>query len=167
MIYATVGGHVQSFDRLIKKIDEIAPRLNERIILQKGVSRYNPQNVDCADYFTFSESEELIRKSKLVISHAGAGTIILARKHNVPIIVVPRRKEYNEHLSQHQVNMCDAINEEGREGVFVVDELDTLEKTVRELLSKPVNREALPSGRSDIIKELDKFIRDCCDLKKG
>ena len=49
MILVTVGTHYLSFDRLIKKIDEIALSIDEEIIAQIGNSKYKPKNIK---YFT-------------------------------------------------------------------------------------------------------------------
>lgn len=43
MIFVTIGTHPGQFDRLIKKIDEIAPQIDEEIIIQTGFTNYVPK----------------------------------------------------------------------------------------------------------------------------
>ena len=52
MIFVTVGTHPGQFDRLIKRVDEIAPHIKEEIIIQRGFTRYAPKNTK---YFDFTD----------------------------------------------------------------------------------------------------------------
>ena len=40
MIFVTVGTHPDQFDRLIRKIDTIAPKIKEKIVIQRGFTKY-------------------------------------------------------------------------------------------------------------------------------
>jgi hypothetical protein len=104
MIFVTVGNHYQGFDRLIRKMDEIAGHIDEKVIMQIGFSKYRPVN---AEYFSFKESFEEIKRlnseARIVISHAGVGCILTAFEQKTPLILVPRRKMYNEHCDDHQL----------------------------------------------------------------
>jgi UDP-N-acetylglucosamine transferase subunit ALG13 len=44
MIFVTVGTHYQGFDRLIRKMDEIAGKIEEDVIMQIGSTQYKPIN---------------------------------------------------------------------------------------------------------------------------
>jgi predicted glycosyltransferase len=65
--------------------------------------------------------------ARLVISHAGMGTIVKARELGKPILVMPRRAELNEHRTNHQL---DAIKQLAAQGsvVTVMDEKELVEK---------------------------------------
>ena len=45
MIFVTVGTHEQSFERLVKKVDELKRDkvIDEDVIIQKGFTDYEPQ----------------------------------------------------------------------------------------------------------------------------
>jgi len=116
------------FDRLIKKMDEIAERLEERVIMQIGYGKYIPKN---AIYFRFTNREkieELVANARIIVSHAGIGSILLAMKYRKPLVLVPRRKEYGEHIDDHQMEIAREL--EGKAGITVVYDINTLEKAI-------------------------------------
>jgi len=70
MIFVTVGT-TYAFDDLVKAVDEIAPSIKEKIIIQTGTGTYVPQN---CEYFHFKANlKKYIQKASIVISHGGAG----------------------------------------------------------------------------------------------
>ena len=50
MIFVTVGTHEQSFNRLLKKIDELKKDgiIQEDVIMQTGFSTYEPKYCECS-----------------------------------------------------------------------------------------------------------------------
>jgi len=130
MIFVTVGTHYLGFERLIKKIDEIASRTDEEIVAQIGSTNYKPKNIK---YFSFVEEEEkileLYKKSRIVITHAGAGTILTLLQNKKPLVVVPRLKEHNEHIDNHQLELTEVINNKGL--ATVVYDIDKLEGALK------------------------------------
>lgn len=130
MIFVTVGNHNQGFDRLIKKMDEIAGKTDEQVIMQIGYTTYKPVN---AEYFSFLESfEEILRlnrEARVVVSHAGAGSIVTALKEKTPVIVVPRLKKYDEHMNDHQLEIAKAMSE--NKNVTVVYDVETLDDCLK------------------------------------
>jgi UDP-N-acetylglucosamine transferase subunit ALG13 len=159
MIFVTVGNHYQSFDRLIKKVDEIAPRLPQEIVVQKGYSRYTPQNTKYFDFVPLKSAMEYIRKSDLVVSHAGFGTIILCKEYGVPLLIFPRRKKYSEHMNDHQIDIANVLEERKDNCIYVVYEEDHLEGKIVEILKD--ERKPMPAenaGKDNLIKIIREFI---------
>jgi beta-1,4-N-acetylglucosaminyltransferase len=112
MIFVTVGYSTWDFTRLVKAMDLIAKIITEDIIVQVGNTSYTPKNVK---YFKFNSQEEidyLYNEARLIVSHAGIGTLINSIKHKKPIIVMPRMKQYNEHLDDHQVEIALKLEKE-------------------------------------------------------
>lgn len=130
LIFVTVGNHTQSFDRLIKKMDELAGKTYEQVIMQIGYTNYKPVN---AEYFTFLDDFEevlkLNRDARVVVSHAGAGSIVTALKQKTPVIVIPRLKKYNEHLNDHQLEIAKAMSED--KNVTVIYNIESLEEILK------------------------------------
>ncbi len=161
MIFVTVGNHYQGFDRLIKKVDEIASRTSYDILIQKGYSSYCPQSARYFDFVPIQTAMEYIRKSELVISHAGIGTIILCKEHGIPLIILPRKKKYGEHGTDHQVEIAKAIEERRDDHIFIVYEEDQLETKLAEVLTK--KQKPVPGvnvGRANLINAIQSFIED-------
>lgn len=111
MIFVTVGTQLP-FDRLIRAVDEIAPHLNgERIIAQTNGGKYVAKNLECRKYFAAVEFNTLISRSRLIISHAGTGSIISAMTHEKPIIIMPRHASLGEHRNDHQLATARKMDE--------------------------------------------------------
>ena len=124
MILVTIG-LLYGFDRLIREMDEIAGRIAEEVIMQIGETAYEPKN---AKYFGFASKEEMDRlyeDARVVICHAGVGSILTALEHGKPIIAVPRRKKYGEHVDDHQLDIAGEMEKEGR--ITVVCDVGELE----------------------------------------
>lgn len=129
MIFVTVGMHSQGFDRLIKKMDEIAGKIDEEVVMQIGSTKYKPKNAKCFDFIRdFQKIQDLNREAKVVVCHGGAGTLIVALDQGTPAIAVPRLKCYNEHINDHQLELVNALANDGK--IMAVYEIDKLEKAL-------------------------------------
>lgn len=105
MILVTIGTQKQSFKRLFNYINEL--NINEKIIVQGGKSKYlftNP-NVEFHDFFCQDEMNNKIEEARIIITHGGGGTIFNALEKGKKVIVVPRLKEYKEHINDHQLEV--------------------------------------------------------------
>ena len=126
MIFVTVGSHYQGFERLVKKMDEIAGRIDEEVVMQIGHTDYEPVNARFFDFLeSFEEIERLNREARVVVSHAGAGSILTALEQKSSVIVVPRLRKYSEHMDDHQLEIAEAMSENQRvKAVYDVDKLE-------------------------------------------
>ncbi len=129
MIYVTVGLHEQGFDRLVAAMDEIASRINEEMVIQRGSSSYVPRHARFADYYPREEAEEFFQKARVVVCHAGIGSIIQALNYEKPFIVVPRLKRFHEHNSDHQREVAEEVKK--RYGIAVVYDMGGLSHALK------------------------------------
>ncbi len=124
MIFVTVGWQY-GFDRLIIKMDQIAGKIDERVIMQISSTKHKPNN---AQYFRFVESDtrilEYMRGARLIVSHAGVGSILTASSLGKPMIIVPRLKKFGEAIDDHQLEIAEAMSEKGMLVVYDVGDLD-------------------------------------------
>lgn len=118
MIYVTVGTHDQPFSRLVKAMDEVAAELGERVVIQLGPDTYMPRHAEHVSFVSREEADAYIHEARLVVSHGGCGIVSTAIKLGKPLVVVPRRRQYGEHIDDHQVELARALD--GREGIRVV-----------------------------------------------
>lgn len=102
MIFATVGTQAP-FDRFVKIIDGIAAELSEEVVVQAFRDKYEPQNVKAVDFLPPDEFGDIFNKARLIVAHAGMGTIISAMKQSKPIIIFPRIASLGEHRNEHQM----------------------------------------------------------------
>ncbi|MEK6915184.1 MAG: glycosyltransferase [Nanoarchaeota archaeon] len=105
MIFVTIGTHPDQFDRLIRRIDKIAPKIKEEIIVQRGFTKYTPKNIE---YFDFTDKiDEYYKKSRIVIAQSATSLIEFILKYGKPVITVPREAKYKEHINDHQVEFAE------------------------------------------------------------
>ena len=125
MIFVTVGTMHLSFARLIRKMDEIAARTDERVVIQRGLTATIPLHSEHFDFRPRTDIQSLIRESRLVVTHAGIGSVIDALNAKRPLIVVPRLRKFGEHNNDHQLDLARAVERRrwGR-AVLDVDDLD-------------------------------------------
>ena len=129
MIFVTIGTQLP-FDRLIKIIDELAPQLNEEVIAQVYQCGFTPQNIKTVDFLAPDKFNTLFDEARLIISHAGMGTILSALQKDKPIIVFPRIAALGEHRIEHQLATARKFKEMGTINVAMSEE------ELRELLHK-------------------------------
>ena len=141
----TVGTGKRSFDRLLTCINDIAKDSEEEFVVQKGCS-----DVDlhfCRD-FRFTDDKEmiaLIDDARIIISHAGAGTMITALKLGKPLIVVPRLKKFKECIDDQQVELAEMLSSEGK--VAMVTDVCSLRNIIKSKKLKSCNLGETGNGR--------------------
>lgn len=111
MILVTIGTQKQSFKRLFNYINELD--INEKIIVQGGKSKYSftNSNVEFHDFFSQDEMNDKIEDARIIITHGGGGTIFKALEKGKKVIIVPRLKEYKEHINDHQLEVTSYVVE--------------------------------------------------------
>jgi UDP-N-acetylglucosamine transferase subunit ALG13 len=138
VIFATVGTQLP-FDRLITALDEWqASHPDELIEAQIGPSSLRPIHLRYRSHLPPTEVERLTRECRLVVAHAGMGSVLTALRFRKPIVLVPRKAALGEHRNDHQLATARWL--ESTPGVRVAWEVEALP----ELLTLPVNTEAVP-----------------------
>lgn len=127
MIFVTVGTHEQGFERLIKKVDDLVRdgKIKEDVIMQIGFTQYKPKYCKWEKLFPYSEMKEMMQKARIVITHGGPASFIMALQEGKTPIVVPRMAKYNEHVNDHQVDFSLAVNERYK-NLIVVEDVENL-----------------------------------------
>lgn len=116
MIFVTVGTHDQGFERLVRKIDDLVEekKIRDNVIIQTGYTEYKPKACKWFKFVSPQEFEKICKKSSLIITHAGVGSIMTCLKFSKSIIVVPRLKKFNEHRDDHQLQITKELEKQGR-----------------------------------------------------
>lgn len=155
MILVTVGMQL-GFDRLIRAMDELAPSLGMEVIAQTGKGSYVPANMTAREKIGPGEFEELIQRSRLIVSHAGIGTILTAQRFSTPIVLFPRRFDHGEHRNDHQV--ATVRNLEGRSGLLVAMEEGDLGERIAEGLAMAETRPEVSATARQLREAIGRFI---------
>jgi UDP-N-acetylglucosamine transferase subunit ALG13 len=106
-----VVGTLFPFDRLVKVIDQwVADKPEHRVTAQIGAARYQPENMTAYPMLEAREFNRIFSESDMVITHAGMGIILKSLVASKPIIVLPRKLEWNEHTTDHQMATARALD---------------------------------------------------------
>ena len=130
MVFATTGTQLP-FDRFIRILDEVAPLLNEEVVAQVHHSNYRAQHIKTVGFLPPDEFDRLFNGARLIVAHAGMGTILSALEQGKPIIVFPRIAALGEHRNEHQLSTAAKMKERG--WVYVATDAEEL----KALLLKP------------------------------
>lgn len=157
MILVTVGTQLP-FDRLIRAVDAVMPSLGEQGIAQTGKSTYAPVHLKARASIDPSEFEQILAGARLVIAHAGVGTILMAHKHRRPLIIMPRRAGLGEHRNDHQLATAQALA--GRGGIYIAEDEAALHALMAQPLAGPAPGDDNCGNRERLITSLADYIRN-------
>jgi UDP-N-acetylglucosamine transferase subunit ALG13 len=159
MIFVTIGNEQRyKFTRLLRKMDELAPEISEEIVMQIGFDSYQPKHCNYFSFIPHEEYIELFKRSKLVISHCATGPIIYAKKYNKPLILFPRKAEYNEHLDNHQMETAKSV--EGRKGIHIAYQEEELKPKIMALLNvEGIEKECQRDQEAQILETIRVFLK--------
>jgi glycosyltransferase involved in cell wall biosynthesis len=92
--------------------------------------------MEIVDFLPIEKFSNALQKCDLFITHAGEGNIGQALQFRKRMILVPRKKELNEHTDNHQEEMAGVMG--GNAGVIVVRDVSHLEGGIRLALTHEV-----------------------------
>ena len=120
MIFLTVGTYPIPFDRLVKTVDIAIEKkiIKDQVFAQIGICNYKPKHMKYCEFLEKNDFDSYIKNSSCIISHAGMGTITMSLDNNIPLIVMPRLKQYKEHVNDHQLSTANKFEELGHILVF-------------------------------------------------
>ncbi|TFL17117.1 glycosyltransferase [Jannaschia formosa] len=123
MIFATTGTQLP-FPRLVRALDAWAARMpEERVVAQIGPDPGRYPHLELHATLPPDRFDALFSAARVVVAHAGIGSILAARQYDRPLILVPRRADLGEHRNDHQAATARRLG--ARAGLHVVwDEAD-------------------------------------------
>lgn len=128
MIFVTVGTHHQPFTRLLDALGVLDPA---ELVVQYGPGEPPPGVARAEAFMPFEEMVANFKAADVVVTHAGVGSILCARREGHTPLVVPRRHDLGEHVDEHQAELTRAL--EARGSVVAVWETERLAELVREV----------------------------------
>lgn len=121
MIFVTVGTNEAPFDRLIEAVCRLG--LREETIVQHGSSRCRPDRALCVESLPLGELTELMRQARVIVTHAGVGTILTSLANGKRPVVVPRLRQFGEAVDDHQVEFARRL---GPDLITLVEDVEDL-----------------------------------------
>ena len=156
MIFVTLGTHQDPFPRLIEGLQRLE---GHDLVVQHGHSPAPIHAAETADFLSFEQLLEQIRRADAVVTHAGVGSILTCLRLGRTPLVVPRQSRFGEHVDDHQVELTEALAGDGKvvpvwdvgdlpdlidvapaEAVFDVGQNEGFHEAVREALIVPRRR---------------------------
>ncbi len=159
MILVLLGTQDKPFERILKAVAKEKKKgyIKDRIIAQVGCTKFSCDNMEMFDFTSKEEIEKLIDKARIIITHAGVGTIIECLNKNKKVIVVPRLKKYGEHTNNHQMQITKEFALKNY--VLPLYDVKNLSKTLDDIKTfKPVQYESNTERFKSKVKEyIDSF----------
>lgn len=158
MILVTVGTNEQPFDRLVRAAAAIGG--SERLLVQYGSSQVARGRGEWVDFLPFDVLAEHTREARVVVCHAGVGSIMLARRYGHRSIVVPRRRHHGEAVDDHQLFLARRLHDAGL--VTLLEDVDDLAEVVlaANVADGPQPASELLRGADALNGELRSFLTD-------
>jgi exopolysaccharide biosynthesis glucuronosyltransferase PssE len=100
VIFVTVGTNEASFDRLLRSIQSAD---GEELVVQHGPSAVRPPGARCVESLPFDEVTRTMSEARVVVTHAGVGSVMTALLCGKRPIVVPRLRRHREAVDDHQL----------------------------------------------------------------
>jgi UDP-N-acetylglucosamine transferase subunit ALG13 len=125
MIFVTIGTS-EPFERLLEAACGLVG--DEEVVVQRGRSQTDVPGATLLDFLDFEQFELLVEDARVVVTHAGAGSVLVALRHGQRPIVVPRLQRHGEAVDDHQLAFARRLAEVGL--VELVDDLAQLPHAV-------------------------------------
>lgn len=127
MIFVTVGTHEQPFNRLVQKIDQLKKDsiIEDEVFIQTGFSTYEPKYCQWGKLIPYEDMVQYVKKARIVITHGGPASFIMPLQIGKIPIVVPRQKQFGEHVNDHQVEFARKVQQQ-RNSIILVEGIETL-----------------------------------------
>ena len=104
MIFVSVGTNEARFDRLLQAVAEL--QLDEELVVQHGHSaRIEQPGAELVDFLSFEQMVATIRRARVVVTHAGVGSVMVSLANGKCPVVVPRLKSFGEAVDDHQLQL--------------------------------------------------------------
>lgn len=158
MIFLTLGTQKFQFNRLLKEVDRliIEGKINEEVFAQIGYSDYMPQNFKYKRFLNREEFIENMNKCNIVITHGGTGAIINAVKNRKKVVAIPRLKEFEEHIDDHQLQIVSQFDEMGL--ILKCNDLTSLSECLDKLVE--IDFIEYISNTDNIINSINAFLKE-------
>ena len=151
MILVSVGASHFPFDRLLHAVDGLPT--GETVIVQHGPSEVRPAGARCVPFAPLQTLADLVQEARIVVTHAGVGSILLSLANGKRPYVVPRLSAFGETVDDHQLESARRLAQAGL--VTLVEDLERLPSALAEANG---NVALAPAGEVPLVRDLRDYL---------
>lgn len=113
MILVLLGTFDIQFKRPLLEIERLCKEgvINEEVIVQSGYTTIETDYLILKPFIPPKELNELHQNARIIITHAGTGSLVKAIGYKKKVIGIARLKKLGEHVDDHQVEILDKFAE--------------------------------------------------------
>lgn len=159
MIFVTVGSQMP-FDRLINGVAAwvAAQPESPEVLAQVGDTELRPVGLRAVRSLSPEEFRSTVSEAKVIVAHAGMGSVLTAMEFGKPLVVLPRRGVLRETRNDHQVATARWLA--AKEGIFVaMEDSDLTDAIDRARASVGATSQICSSATADLVDALRTFIQ--------
>ncbi|MBX2847013.1 MAG: hypothetical protein KTR16_01735 [Acidiferrobacterales bacterium] len=158
-LFISVGSRF-AMPRLLESVESTL-ETNPNLIIkaQVGESSFRSQRIQASKWMDAAEFEQALIECDAFISHAGMGNILLAAQYRKPIVIMPRKKEFGEHINDHQIDTATALID--RPNVYVAHNTFDIQQALNSISAQsiePYCNDFEIDDRLNLISALKEFI---------
>ena len=156
MILVLLGTQNNNFNRLLNAIQENIDNgvIDDEVVVQAGFTKFDSKNMKIFSMIDKEKFSKLQDDADLIITHGGVGSIISSLEKGKKVIVVPRLKQYGEHVNDHQIQIAERFKSLGYvKSVLDINELGETIKSMKNFIPKEYKR-----SKSSVITIIEDFI---------
>ena len=158
MILVTLGTQDKSFKRLLDAVQRQIDlgNIKDEVVVQAGVTEYKSKDMKIKKFVSIKTLNKLIDECDLLITHGGVGSILSGLEKNKKVIAAARLKQYDEHESDHQLQIVDKFTEDGY--ILKLEDFDKLDEVIKK--SRKYKFTKYKSNNDNFVKLIDKLIEE-------
>jgi UDP-N-acetylglucosamine transferase subunit ALG13 len=122
LIFVTLGTQAFQFDRLLRALDGLPG--DEELVIQCGKASFRPARAVWFDQLSYEDLVDRVQRARVVVCHAGVGSVLTALEHGRRPVVVPRLHAHGEAVDDHQLPFARRLAQAGL--LTLVEDLDAL-----------------------------------------
>ena len=160
MILVATGASQFPFDRLLRAVSSLDA--GERVVVQHGCSAVQPDGAECVDFLPMPDLAALVREARVVVTHAGVGSILLCLTNGRSPVVVPRLKRFGETVDDHQLECARRFAQAG-----LVTVLEDPALLADALAGAGDGIVAPPSGDGELVRDLRTYFEQTIEPRSA
>jgi UDP-N-acetylglucosamine transferase subunit ALG13 len=147
------------FERMIRMMDNwTSQHPDQEVLAQIGRGKYEPGHMRWKRIIAPDEYKKVVQACRLIVAHAGTGSVFTASEFRKPIVLIPRRAAQKEHTTDHQLDTAKWL--ENKQGIFIAWSEEELAQAIERAGKAVGNLKSLipPSAPKPFLNRIRNFL---------